>query len=75
MRYDFLDNTGMSMTNVPALYIFYDGKFYIHDLDSTDGAIADPTTVINLMNKLMYPLLQLNSEKEVEQFLDLSKEP
>jgi len=75
MRYDFLEKTGMSMTNVPAVYVFFDGKYYIHDLDSTLGAIPDPTTLLNLMNKLMHPLLTLKSEQEVERFLDLSLEP
>lgn len=63
------------MTNVPSVYIFYDNKYYHHDLDSTEGNIEDPTTLINLMNKIMHPLLQLNSEAEIERFLDLSQEP
>ena len=75
MRYDFLKSTGMSMTNVPAVYIFYDNKYYIHDLDSTEGNIEDPTTIINFMNKLLHPLLQLNSETEIERFLNVSQEP
>ena len=75
MRYDFIGATGMSVNNVPAIYIFFDDKYYIHDLDSSNGNIEDPTTVLHLMNKLMYPLLTLNSEAEIEAFLDLSKEP
>lgn len=75
MRFDWLEKTGMAMDNVPSVYVFFDGKFYIHDLDSTQGAIADPTTLLNFMNKLMHPLLELKSEQEVDSFLDLSREP
>lgn len=63
------------MNNVPAVYVFFDGKYYIHDLDSTEGNIEDPTTVMHLLNKLMHPFLQLDSEEAVDRFLDLSKEP
>ena len=75
MRYDFLKSTGISMNNVPAVYVFFDGKYYIHDLDSTDGNIEDPTTVMHLLNKIMHPFLVLDSEEAVERFLDVSKEP
>jgi hypothetical protein len=62
MRYDFLKTTGISMDNVPAVYIFVDGKYYIHDLDSTNGNIEDPTTIMHLINKLMHPFLELKSD-------------
>lgn len=75
MRYDFLASTGIQMTNVPAVYVFYDGKYYIHDLDSTEGNIEDPTTIMHLVNKLVHPFLQLDSEEAVDRFLNLAKEP
>lgn len=75
MRYNFLQETGISVNNVPAIYIFFDNKFYIHDIDSTEGNIEDPTTLLHLINKLMYPLLELKTEADVDAFLDLSQEP
>lgn len=74
-RYSFVNTFGISVNNVPAVYVFFDDKLYIHDLDSTEGSIDDPTTLLHLMNKLMYPLLQLDSEEAIEQFLDLKQEP
>ena len=75
MRFNFLQETGISVNNVPAVYVFFDNKFYIHDIDSTEGNIEDPTTLLHLINKLMYPLLELKTDKEVDAFLDLSHEP
>lgn len=75
MRYNFIESTGISVNNVPAIYVFFDDKYYIHDIDSTEGNIEDPTTLLHLMNKIMYPLLQLDSEEDIEAFLDLSNEP
>lgn len=53
----------------------HEGKYYRYNLDSTKSAPStydDISGIIHLINRLQHPLLPLDSEAAIEQFLDTS---
>lgn len=59
--------------SVPAIYVFYEGKYYKHDMQNFKDT-NDVAPLLHLMNRLLVPLVSLNTEEEIEAFLDANNE-
>jgi hypothetical protein len=55
--------------NVPTLYLYNDGDYWRYD-----AKISDVDRFLNWMNKILFPLVQLTSEEQVDLFFDHRKE-
>jgi len=69
-----LQEEGIPVANVPAIYVFYEGKYFRYDAPmNTESKETAP--LLHLMNRLLLPLLHLNTEEEIARFLDVDTEP
>jgi len=48
-----------------AIYISFDGRYYLYDNRESKEVF------LNILNRIIHPLLPLANESEVEKFLDL----
>ena len=60
-KYDFISKEGVETTNLPIIYIFYDGRYHHYDL-----SLTEPKLIIHLMNRYLHPLVQLKDKQEIE---------
>jgi len=85
-RWDFVKNNETLARNsrlMPALFVYFDGEYYKFDAGLNEElGWADPNQFLHFMNRVVNPLLPLNSAEsevptleDVNEFLDLSKEP
>jgi hypothetical protein len=64
-----MDKEGIRSDNLPSIVVYYDGQYYLYE-----GSKDSKAELLHFMNKLINPLVQLKSDEEVENFLDLNQE-
>ena len=74
MKYDYFSEI-LYIEAVPKIFIIHEGEYYPYQLftakgeDDTYDSIAG---ILHMINRLQHPLLPLNTEEAIEQFLDTS---
>lgn len=53
---------------MPTIWIYFKHQFYAYD-----GSLEQPAELIQFINKILHPALQLDSWEELDEFLDISK--
>lgn len=69
-KYMFVEREGIRAESSPAIFVYYDGVFY-----PFDGNRTSIGPLIFFMNRLVTPLLSLETEQDLLNFLELSNEP
>jgi len=65
-----IQQQNLRTTDLPAVYVYYDGDYYPIKADS----YSEHKKVIHLMNRLLHPLVNLKSQEQIEEFLNVKKE-
>lgn len=68
-KFHFMDKENIRSDSTPALIVYFDSNYYQYD-----GPKDNPTLFLHFINKIINPLVNLDSEEEVETFMDHQKE-
>ena len=68
-KYAFIEKEQITSEAAPTIAVFYDGRYYIYD-----GSKDSKEELIHFINRVINPIVQLKTDEDVENFLDVNKE-
>ena len=55
-KLNFLTDEKLGVTNIPQIYVFYDGHYYMYD-----AGLDQPKKFLHFMNRLLHPVVNLKT--------------
>ena len=69
-KYQFIVREGLRADNMPAVFIYFEGEYYLYE-----GNRETSEEMLHILNKLINPILTLETDEEIQAFLNLEAEP
>jgi hypothetical protein len=65
-----MEKEGLRLDMAPGIFVHFDGSYYPYEGDKNSL-----TQLLHFINKIITPVLELQTEEDLINFLDLEREP